>query len=120
MEYRRLGKTNMNVSTLSFGASPLGSVFDEVEGIKAVHYAIDHGINYFAVAPFYGYTLAESRLGKALKGKRDRIFLATKCGRYGNNDFDFSYNRVLKSIDESLKRLQTDYVDVLQIHDIEF
>jgi L-galactose dehydrogenase len=72
------------------------------------------------VAPFYGYTLAESRLGKALKGKRDRIFLATKCGRYGNNDFDFSYNRVLKSIDESLKRLQTDYVDVLQIHDIEF
>jgi L-galactose dehydrogenase len=123
MEYRRLGKTNMNVSTLSFGASPLGSVFDEadeVEGIKAVHYAIDHGINYFDVAPFYGYTLAESRLGKALKGKRDRIFLATKCGRYGNNDFDFSYNRVLKSIDESLKRLQTDYVDVLQIHDIEF
>lgn len=123
MEYRRLGKTDMNVSVLSFGASPLGNVFDEsdeAEGKRAVHYAIDHGINYFDVAPMYGTTLAESRLGKALKGKRDKVFLATKCCRYSAEDFDFSYNRVLKSIDESLERLQTDYVDVLQIHDIEF
>ena len=123
MEYRRLGKTDMDVSLIGFGASPLGSVFepaDETEGIKSVHFAIDHGINYFDVAPFYGLTLAETRLGKALKGKRDKIFLATKCCRYGENDFDFSYNRVIQSIDKSLKRLQTDYVDVLQIHDIEF
>lgn len=121
MEYRRLGKTDMDVSLIGFGASPLGNVFDvadEQEGIRAVHYAIDHGINFFDVAPFYGYTLAEERLGKALAGKRDKIFLATKCGRY--EDFDFSYNRVLESIDASLERLQTDYVDLLQIHDIEF
>lgn len=123
MEYRRLGKTDMEVSVLSFGASPLGNVFDvsdEGEGIKAVHYAIDHGMNFFDVAPFYGFTLAETRLGKALKNKRNNIFLATKCGRYGMEDFDFSYKRVLKSIDKSLKRLHTDYVDVLQLHDIEF
>jgi L-galactose dehydrogenase len=121
MEYRRLGKTDMDVSLIGFGASPLGNVFDvadEQEGIRAVHYAIDHGINFFDVAPFYGYTLAEERLGKALAGRRDKIFLATKCGRY--EDFDFSYNRVLESIDASLERLQTDYVDLLQIHDIEF
>jgi len=123
MQYKRLGKTDMDISIIGFGASPLGSVFepaDEAEGIKSVDYAIDHGINYFDVAPFYGLTLAETRLGKALKGKRNNIFLATKCCRYGENDFDFSYNSVIQSVDESLKRLQTDYVDVLQIHDVEF
>ncbi|QHT68115.1 aldo/keto reductase [Rhodocytophaga rosea] len=123
MEYRRLGKTDMEVSILSFGASPMGNVFDieeEGEGIKAVDYAIDHGINFFDVSPFYGATLAEERLGKALKNKRKDIFLATKCGRYGLQDFDFSYKRVLESIDESLQRLQTDYVDLYQLHDIEF
>ena len=79
MEYRELGKTGMKVSVIGYGASPLGSVFDEAdegEGVKAVHYAIDHGINYFDVAPMYGVTLAETRLGRALKGKRDKIFLA--------------------------------------------
>lgn len=123
MQYRRLGKTELNVSVIGFGASPLGNVFDdcdELEGIRSVHCAIDLGINFFDVAPFYGITLAESRLGEALKGKRNDIFLATKCGRYGLRDFDFSYQRILDSADESLKRLQTDYVDLMQLHDIEF
>ncbi|GAB4022131.1 aldo/keto reductase [Spirosoma koreense] len=123
MDYRQLGKTDLNVSLLSFGASPLGNVFNEVsetESIRAVHTAIDHGINFFDVAPFYGDTLAEKRLGKALKGKRNSVFLATKCCRYGNGIFDFSYERVLRSIDESLERLQVDYVDLLTVHDIEF
>lgn len=113
----------MTVSQLSFGASPLGNVFDDVtetESIRAVHAAIDHGINLFDVAPFYGDTLAETRLGKALKNKRDSVYLATKCCRYGNGVFDFSYERVLRSIDESLERLQVDYVDILTVHDIEF
>ncbi len=113
----------MDVSILSYGASPLGGVFDTAnpdEGIRAVHYAIDHGINYFDVAPMYGVTLAEKRLGVALKGKRKDIFLATKCGRYDVDKFDFSYDRILTSIDDSLQRLQTDYVDVYQLHDIEF
>jgi len=123
MEYRTLGKTGMDVSIVSYGASPLGNVFDktdETEGIRAVHAAIEHGINYFDVAPMYGVTLAETRLGKALKGKREKIFLATKCCRYDEDAFDFSAKRVETSIDESLKRLQTDYVDVYQIHDVEF
>jgi L-galactose dehydrogenase len=123
MQYRRLGKTELNVSVIGFGASPLGNVFDdcdESEGIRSVHCAIDLGINFFDVAPFYGITLAETRLGDALKGKRNDILLATKCGRYGLRDFDFSYQRILDSADESLKRLQTDYVDLMQLHDIEF
>lgn len=123
MEYRKLGKTNLHVSVLGFGASPLGNVFDvadEPEGVKAVHSAIANGINFFDVSPFYGLTLAEERLGKALKDKRKDIILATKCGRYGLQDFDFSYKRIIASIDESLQRLQTDYVDLLQLHDIEF
>jgi L-galactose dehydrogenase len=123
MQYRKLGRTALNVSILSFGASPLGNVFevaDEREGTQAVHYAIDHGINLFDVAPFYGSGLAEERLGKALRGKRQNIFLATKCGRYGLEEFDFSYDWILRSIDESLARLQTDYVDIFQLHDIEF
>jgi L-galactose dehydrogenase len=123
MEYRALGKTGMEISIIGYGVSPLGNVFgetDEAEGIRAIHYAIGHGINYFDVAPMYGVTLAETRLGKALKGKRDKIFLATKCCRYDIDEFDFSAKRVLESIDESLQRLHTDYVDVYQVHDIEF
>lgn len=123
MEYRRLGKTEEQVSILGFGASPMGDVFevsDEQDGIRAVHYAIDHGMNFFDVAPFYGLTLAETRLGKALESRRNQVFLATKCGRYGLQEFDFSYDRILKSIDESLLRLKTDRVDLIQLHDIEF
>jgi L-galactose dehydrogenase len=123
MLYRRLGKTELNVSVIGFGASPLGNVFDDcdpAEGIRSVHSAIDLGINFFDVAPFYGLTLAETRLGDALRGKRNNILLATKCGRYGLRDFDFSYQRILDSADESLSRLKTDYVDLMQLHDIEF
>ncbi len=70
MEYRKLGKTDEKISILGFGASPLGNVFDVCEekvGVNAVHYAIDHGVNFFDVSPFYGITLAETRPGKALK-----------------------------------------------------
>ncbi len=127
MKYRTLGKTGMEVSVVGYGASPLGNEFGETdvaEGVRAVHCAIDLGINYFDVSPYYGRTLAEERLGRALEGRRDRVYLATKCGRYGapedEGGFDFSPQRVTKSIDESLDRLKTDYVDILQVHDIEF
>jgi len=125
MQYRPLGKTGMEVSIVGYGASPLGNEFgpaDEAEGVRAVHYAIDHGINYFDVSPYYGRTLAEERLGRAPAGRRDKVYLATKCGRYGPGieDCDYSARRVTRSIDESLARLRTDYVGVLQVHDIEF
>jgi L-galactose dehydrogenase len=123
MEYRKLGRTDLQVSLLGFGTAPLGDVYgttDPLEGKRAVHFAIDHGINFFDSSPYYGLTLAEERLGHALSGKRHQVVLATKCGRYGLADFDFSAKRVIKSIDESLRRLQTDYVDLFQAHDIEF
>lgn len=123
MEHRKLGGTSLEVSLLGFGASPLGDVFgatNPTEGVAAVHLAIDRGINFFDVAPYYGITLAEERLGNALAGHRHRVLLATKVGRYGAADFDFSARRVTASIDESLKRLRTDYVDLLQAHDVEF
>ena len=124
MEYRTLGRTGLRVSALSFGASSLGSVFrpiDEAEGIRAVHVALDGGVNYFDVAPFYGLTRAETVLGKALADiPRDHYFLATKVGRYGEDEFDFSPERVRLSVDESLARLGTDHLDVIQCHDMEF
>ncbi|MBT3605443.1 MAG: aldo/keto reductase [Candidatus Latescibacteria bacterium] len=124
MVYRKLGKTGLEVSILGYGASPLGSVFrnvDEAVGVKTVHTAIDLGINFIDVSPYYGLTLAETVLGKALKElPRDAYCLATKVGRYGDAEFDFSAARVTKSVDESLARLNVDYIDVIQYHDIEF
>jgi L-galactose dehydrogenase len=123
MQYRLLGRTDLKVSVIGFGASPLGDVFgttDPAEGKRAVHLAIDEGINFFDVSPYYGITLAEERLGSALDGRRSKVILATKCGRYGEAVFDFSAARVTKSLDESLQRLRTDYVDLLQAHDVEF
>ena len=124
MDYRLLGKTGLRVSALSFGASSLGSVFrpvDEAEGIRAVFTAIDLGINLIDVSPYYGLTKAETVLGKALKDiPRDRYYLATKAGRYGADEFDYSARRVTASLDESLARLHVEYVDILQCHDIEF
>ena len=87
MEYRTLGKTGLKVSALSFGASSLGGVFkpvDESVAIRSVHTALDLGINYIDVAPFYGLTKAETVLGKALQSiPRDKYYLATKIGRFG-------------------------------------
>ena len=123
MKYKLLGKTGLQVSVLGFGASPLGNEFgsiDPSEGERAVHAAIDAGINYFDVSPYYGRTLAEQRLGAALAGRRQSVVLGTKCGRYDKDDFDFSAVRVRRSVHESLGRLRTDYLDVLLAHDIEY
>src|SRR5688572_14780043 len=124
MQYRPLGQTGFNVSVIGFGASPLGNEFgpaDFDEGVRAVHLAIDRGINFFDVSPYYGRTVAEERLGRALEGRRDRVVLATKCGRYGREpqECDYSAARVSASVDESLARLRTDHVDLIQVHDVE-
>lgn len=124
MKYRTLGKTGLKVSTLSFGASSLGSVFretDDKEAVRTVHAAVDAGINLIDVSPYYGATKAESVLGSAIKQiSRDRFFLSTKAGRYGVDNFDFSGATIEASLEESLRRLNTDYVDILFLHDIEF
>jgi len=127
MEYRELGKTGMKVSSLSFGASSLGGVFhpiNEKEGIKAVHTAVDNGINFIDVSPYYGYLKAESVLGKALKEiDRNRYYLSTKVGRYGKdgeNHWDYSAKKSKESVYESMDRLNIDYIDLINVHDIEF
>lgn len=124
MKYRKLGKTGLDVSVLSFGASSLGSVFretDDAESVRTVHTAVDMGINLIDVSPYYGLTKAETVLGKAIAGlPRDRFILSTKAGRYGADHFDFSEKRIISSVDESLQRLRTDYIDLLFLHDIEF
>lgn len=123
MRYRILGKTQLKVSVVGFGASPLGNVFetvDSAEGERAVHFAIDQGINFFDVSPYYGLTLAEERLGQALEGRRKAVVLATKCGRYGADVFNFSAAHICSELEASLTRLRTDYVDLLQVHDVEF
>ena len=101
MKFRKLGRTGLEVSVLSFGASSLGSVFRETsdrESIKTVH-RLDAGINYIDVSPYYGLTKAESVLGQAIKElPRDRFLLSSKAGRYGENTFDFSAKRILTAL----------------------
>lgn len=123
MRYRTLGKTQLEVSVIGFGASPMGNVYENVdpaESSRAVHFAIDQDINFFGVSPYYGLTLAEEHLGQALDGRRKEVILATKCGRYGADVFNFSGAHIREGLDASLKRLRTDYVDLLKVHDVEF
>lgn len=127
MKYHEIGKTGMKVSSLGFGASSLGGVFHELkekQGIEAVFTAVESGINFIDVSPYYGYYKAETVLGKALKDiKRDKYYLSTKVGRYGENGvntWDYSAKRVTASVYESMERLNVDYLDIINVHDIEF
>lgn len=120
----------MNVSPLSFGASALGGVFgvaDESESIRTVHAALEHGINYYDVAPAYGATRAEEVLGKALMGvPRDRYYISTKAGKYatgesgGKDYFDYSESTIRKSLEESMDRLGVNFLDIVHLHDFEY
>ena len=127
MEYRDLGQTGMKISHLSFGASSLGSVFretNEKESFEAVEAAIEGGINFIDVSPYYGHYKAETVLGKALRNiPRDKYYLSTKVGRYGKdgkNTWDYSAQRVTDSVYESMERLGIDHIDLINVHDIEF
>ena len=127
MEYRDLGQTGMRISHLSFGASSLGSVFretNEKESFEAVEAAIEGGINFIDVSPYYGHYKAETVLGEALKNiPRDKYYLSTKVGRYGKdgvNTWDYSAKRVTDSVYESMERLGIDHIDLINVHDIEF
>lgn len=127
MNYREIGKTGMKVSALSFGASSLGGVFhdiDESRAIDAVHAAVDGGMNFIDVSPYYGHYKAETVLGKALREiKRERYYLSTKVGRYGKNGvntWDYSGKKAKESVFESLERLGVERIDLINVHDIEF
>ena len=121
---RPIGKTGIDVSTLSLGCAGLGGVYgdtDEQTGIEVALRAFELGITTFDTSPYYGKTRSETVLGKAIAQlPRDEIVVMTKCGRYGPEEFDFSQARIEQSCEESLRRLQTDHVDVLFLHDVEF
>jgi aryl-alcohol dehydrogenase-like predicted oxidoreductase len=124
MQFRNLGNTGIQLSTLSFGASSLGQEFRPVdldEAIRSVHVALDVGINFIDTSPYYGRGTSECLLGFALRDvPRHRYHLGTKLGRYDVQHFDFSANRVVESVDVSLQRMGVEYLDIVLCHDIEF
>src|SRR5215203_5910406 len=124
MQTRRLGKTDLQVPILSFGASSLGAEFRSVtldEALGSVRVALECGLSLIDTSPFYGRGMSEVLLGLALKGvPRESYTLCTKLGRYDLQHFDFSAKRVAESVDVSLHRLGTDHLDVVLCHDIEF
>jgi D-threo-aldose 1-dehydrogenase len=140
LEKVALGRTGLHVTRMGLGGSALGGMYGDIPDEQAyavVHQALDLGINFFDTAPLYGRGKSEWRLGKALAGvPRDRYVLATKVGRLlvpvdydetggraggrlwsGKPVFDFSYDGVLRSLEESLERLGMDRIDVVHIHD---
>lgn len=127
MKYRTLGNTGLKLSVLGMGGSGYGNVYgkySEEKAARTLRIGLERGLNYIDTAYWYGQGQSETFIGKTLKGiPRDQFFLATKVGRFEKDYprmFDFSEEMVTRSTHNSLKRLQTDYIDVLQVHDVEF
>lgn len=131
MQYRQLGKSGLLVSELCFGTMSFGSQgywtkvggLDQTAAQKLVDIALDGGINFFDTADVYSYGQSEQILGKALKGKRDQVVLATKVrGRMSPeiNDAGLSRRHIMQSCENSLKRLGTDYIDLYIVHSFDF
>jgi len=124
MQTRQLGKTDLQLPIVSFGASSLGQEFRPVqldEALRSVQVALEHGMNLLDTSPFYGRGMSEVLLGLALRDvPRENYLLCTKLGRYDLDHFDFSARRVKESVDVSLHRLHTDHLDIALCHDIEF
>jgi aryl-alcohol dehydrogenase-like predicted oxidoreductase len=119
MTYAQPGSSELLISRIGFGCMSLGA--NEMDGIPIIHEAISLGINFFDTADIYSNGLNETLVGKALKGKRDKVVLATKVGNVARHDgkgldWDPSKKHILSSIDHSLKRLQTDHIDLYQLH----
>ena len=110
---RPLGRTGLEVSALGIGGYHLGSVDSDAEATQIVNEALDAGVNFFDNAWEYHQGLSEERLGRALKGKRDRAVVMTKVCTHGRDK-----NVAMRQLEESLTRLQTDHLDVWQIHEV--
>jgi aryl-alcohol dehydrogenase-like predicted oxidoreductase len=126
MRYRPLGRSGIAVSEIGFGAWGIGGATpgatsygrtDDAVSLRALEEALARGINFFDTSSVYGYGHSEKLLGRALRDCRDRVVIATKSGltEYGAPT-DFSPRRIRSTLTESLRRLQTDYVDILQLH----
>jgi len=116
--------TGLDFPEIGFGASPFGNIYNtnvtQKEADTIVRKAIEKGITYFDVAPYYGIGRAETILGQSLPKQKDKLILSTKIGRYGLKEFDFSKKKIEESVTRSLKNLGTDHIDIVFCHDIEF
>jgi len=120
MEYQQLGRSDLNISRIGFGCMSL-STNTEAESIGMIDRAIDSGINYFDTADLYDKGMNEMLLGKAVRTKRDKVILATKVGNQWRPDgsgWDWNPRKeyILSAVEASLKRLQTDHIDLYQLH----
>ncbi len=116
MKYRKLGSTDIDISTIIMGCWAIGGGYtwgdqDEKDSIDTIRAAIDAGINMFDTAEFYNDGVSEEVLGKGLSGQRDNVMIATKV--WPEN---LSADKLVQACEGSLKRLQTDYIDLYQIH----
>lgn len=125
MIYKQTGKIHEKISALGVGCWNMGGDWDtsnQKNAVEIIHTAIDMGVNFFDVAPVYGWGTSEEVLGKALKenGSRHKVLIASKCGLVWEKpqvtENNLSKQSMLKEIDDTLKRLQTDYVDIYQLH----
>lgn len=129
MQARAFGHSGQKVSAIGFGMWPIGGtlkkgdygVTDFDEAILSIQLALDEGITLVDTAPAYGNGFAEEILGKALEGKREKAFITTKCGIHYDFDKeiwirDSSHQAIVRSAEQSLKRLRTDVIDLLLIH----
>ncbi|MBM7579666.1 aldo/keto reductase [Jeotgalibacillus terrae] len=125
MKQRYLGTTGIQVSEVGFGAWQLGNEKDwgsmtDAAAIHLVSEAMDAGCNFFDTAPNYGSGKSEELLGKAFKGKRDQVIISSKCGHHQNGEQSFDPDKLIESVEGSLQRLQTDYLDSLLLHNPPF
>ncbi|MGO1543258.1 MAG: aldo/keto reductase [Gulosibacter sp.] len=121
MRRNQLGETGLDVSILGFGTAPFGQLFGPVsfeQARKALLRALELGVNFIDTSPYYGD--AEERLGRMAGEIPDEVLIGTKAGRYGIDDFDFSPERIRSSVENSLRVLKRDRIDVFQLHDIDF
>ncbi|MFC2005639.1 aldo/keto reductase [Chloroflexota bacterium] len=119
MEYRRLGKSGLKVSEISLGGNNFGRRADEQTSIAVINHAIDMDINYIDTSDSYDRGRSEEFVGKAVKSKRSQVIIATKFGSPmgdGPNEKGGSRYHIMKAVDASLRRLQTDYIDLYQLH----
>jgi aryl-alcohol dehydrogenase-like predicted oxidoreductase len=122
MEYRQLGRSGLKVSAIGLGGNTFGNGADEAQTARIIHRALDIGINFIDTADTYSRGVSEQFVGKAIAGRRQQAIVATKVyGRMGDgpNDGGLSRKHVVEGIEASLKRLDTDYVDLYQLHNVD-